>query len=173
MFLKSYNNIKPIVHIKSRVFSISCIDPCFSVGISKPSKLSVKFFVSAQQGSGASLGIQYGFMSSTSFSAPVETIDCSLLYIELHREINLLDTYHVHVWESRYVKLSKTILNVLIRARVLLYMHMMINHMHTVWQHLIHLVLRRYERKSYRGIIELLREGFYLRVYPHLECIYN
>ena len=52
--------------------------------------------------------------------------------------------------ESRDMKLAKTMLNVLMRARVLHYMHGKSNHIYTVWQHLILLAFRQYEGKSYR-----------------------
>ena len=64
--------------------------------------------------------------------------------------------------ESRYVKLAKTMLNVLMRARVPLYMHRKSNHIYTVWQHLILLAFRQYEGKSYRRFVEWLHEAYYL-----------
>jgi len=71
--------------------------------------------------------------------------------------------------ESRYVKLAKTMLNVLMRARVPLYMHRKSNHLYTVWQHLILLAFRQYEGKSYRRFIEWLHEAYYLRVFLQLD----
>ncbi len=73
--------------------------------------------------------------------------------------------------ESRYIKLAKTMLNVLIRARVPLYMHRKSNHIYTVWQHLILLALRQYECKSYRRFVEWLHEAYYLRIFLQLDNI--
>ena len=73
--------------------------------------------------------------------------------------------------ESRYVKLAKTMLNVLMRARVPLYMHGKSNHIYTVWQHLILLALRQYEGKSYRGFVDWLHEAYYLRIFLQLSKI--
>ena len=71
--------------------------------------------------------------------------------------------------ESRYVKLAKTMLNVLMRARVPLYMHRKSNHLYTVWQHLILLALRQYEGKSYRRFVDWLHEAYYLRIFLQLD----
>ena len=73
--------------------------------------------------------------------------------------------------ESRYVKLAKTILNVLIRAGVLLYMHRKSNHIHTVWQHIILLAFRQYEGKGYRRFVEWLYEAYYLRMFMQLDKV--
>ena len=73
--------------------------------------------------------------------------------------------------ESRYIKLAKTMLNVLIRARVPLYMHRKSNHIYTVWQHLILLALRQYEGKSYRRFVEWLHEAYYLRMFLQLDNV--
>ncbi len=71
--------------------------------------------------------------------------------------------------ESRYVKLVRTMLNVLMRARVPLYMHRKSNHIYTVWQHIILLALRQYEGKSYRRFVEWLHEAYYLRIFMRLD----
>jgi hypothetical protein len=71
--------------------------------------------------------------------------------------------------ESRYVKLAKTMLNVLMRARVPLYMHRKSNHLYTVWQRLILLAFRQYEGKSYRRFIGWLHEAYYLRIFLQLD----
>lgn len=71
--------------------------------------------------------------------------------------------------ESRYVKLAKTMLSVLIRARVPLYMHRKSNHIYTVWQHLILLAFRQYEGKSYRRFVDWLHEAYYLRIFLQLD----
>jgi hypothetical protein len=46
------------------------------------------------------------------------------------------------------------------RARIPPYLHRRSNHVYTVWQHLILLVLRQYECKSYRRFVEFLQEAF-------------
>jgi hypothetical protein len=46
------------------------------------------------------------------------------------------------------------------RARIPPYLHKRSNHVFTVWQHLILLVLRQYECKSYRRFVEFLQEAF-------------
>jgi hypothetical protein len=46
------------------------------------------------------------------------------------------------------------------RARIPPYLHKRSNHVFTVWQHLILLVLRQYEAKSYRRFVEFLQEAF-------------
>ena len=73
--------------------------------------------------------------------------------------------------ESRYVKLARTMLNVLMRARVPLYMHRKSNHIYTVWQHIILLALRQYEGKSYRRFVEWLHEAYYLRMFLQLHRV--
>jgi len=73
--------------------------------------------------------------------------------------------------ESRYVKLAKTMLNVLMRARVPLYMHRKSNHIYTVWQHLILLAFRQYEGKSYRRFVDWLHEAYYLRMFLQLDKV--
>ena len=73
--------------------------------------------------------------------------------------------------ESRYVKLARTMLNILMRARVPLYMHRKSNHTYTVWQHIILLALRQYEGKSYRRFVEWLHEACYLRMYIQLDKV--
>ena len=44
-------------------------------------------------------------------------------------------------------------------------MHRKSNYIYTEWQHLIFLTVSQYEGKSYRRLVELLYEGFYLRMY--------
>ncbi|MBI5133372.1 MAG: hypothetical protein HZA83_01535 [Thaumarchaeota archaeon] len=60
-------------------------------------------------------------------------------------------------------------LNVLMRARVPLYMHRKSNHLYTVWQHLILLASRQYEGKSYRRFIEWFHEAYSLRIFLQLD----
>ncbi len=73
--------------------------------------------------------------------------------------------------ESRYVKLARTMLNVLIKVRIPLYIHKKSNHIYTVWQHTILLVLRQHEGKSYRRFVEWLHEAYYLRIFLHLDIV--
>ena len=75
--------------------------------------------------------------------------------------------------ESRYVKLARTMLNVLMKARIPLYIHKKSNHIYTVWQHTILLALRQYEGKSYRRFVEWLHETYYLRIFLHLETLWS
>ncbi len=67
--------------------------------------------------------------------------------------------------ESRYVKLAKTMLDVLMTVKMPLYVYRKSNFIYTEWQHLILLTVSHYEEKSYRRLVELLYEGFYLRMY--------
>ncbi|MDE1871828.1 MAG: IS5 family transposase [Candidatus Micrarchaeota archaeon] len=46
------------------------------------------------------------------------------------------------------------------KARVPPYLHKSSNHVYSVWQHLVLLTLRQYERKSYRRFVEFLEEAF-------------
>jgi hypothetical protein len=46
------------------------------------------------------------------------------------------------------------------RARIPPYLHKKSNHVYKVWQHLVLLVLRQYEHKSYRRFVEFLQEAF-------------
>ena len=51
-------------------------------------------------------------------------------------------------------------MRILEKARVPPYLHKSSNHVYTVWQHLVLLTLRQYERKSYRRFVEFLEEAF-------------
>jgi hypothetical protein len=57
-------------------------------------------------------------------------------------------------------------LQIIKRARVSPYLHRRSNHVYTVWQHLVLLALRQYERKSYRRFADFLEES-----YGILECL--
>jgi len=57
------------------------------------------------------------------------------------------------------------------RARVPPYLHRRSNHVYAVWQHLILLTLRQYERKSYRRFVEFLQEAFGVVQYLGLSRI--
>lgn len=61
---------------------------------------------------------------------------------------------------SRYVRMARTMMQIIRRARVPPYLHKKSNRVYTVWQHLILLTLRQYERKSYRRFVEFLEESF-------------
>ncbi|MBV9178021.1 MAG: IS5 family transposase [Nitrososphaeraceae archaeon] len=73
--------------------------------------------------------------------------------------------------ESRYVRLANTMMRVLKNARIPLFLFKKSNHIFTVWQHLILLVIRQYEGKSYRMFVEWLVEAYYLRMFLQLSHI--
>jgi hypothetical protein len=52
---------------------------------------------------------------------------------------------------------------VLNKSRIPLFLHKKSNHIFTVWQHIVLLVLRQYEGKSYRMFVEWFIEAYYLR----------
>src|SRR5205085_4287033 len=52
---------------------------------------------------------------------------------------------------------------ILNKSRIPLFLHKKSNHIFTVWQHIVLLVLRQYEGKSYRMFVEWLIEAYYLR----------
>ena len=60
---------------------------------------------------------------------------------------------------------------VLKKARIPLFLHIKSNHIFTVWQHIVLLVLRQYENKSYRMFSEWLVEAYYLRMSLQLSHI--
>jgi hypothetical protein len=61
---------------------------------------------------------------------------------------------------SRYVEMTRTMLQIIKRARVPPYLHRKSNHVYNVWQHLVLLTLRQYECKSYRRFEQFLQEAF-------------
>jgi len=67
---------------------------------------------------------------------------------------------------SRYIRMARTMLCIIKRARVLPYLHRCSNHVYAVWQHLVLLALRQYKRKSYRRFADFLEES-----YGILECL--
>ena len=75
--------------------------------------------------------------------------------------------------ESRYVRLADTMFRVLKHAsRIPLFLHKKSNHhIFTIWQHIVLLVLRQYENKSYRMFVEWLIEAYYLRMFLQLSHI--
>ena len=62
-------------------------------------------------------------------------------------------------------------LRVLRYARIPLFMHRKSNHIFTVWQHMVLLVIRQYEGKSYRLFVDWLVEAYYLRMVLQLSRI--
>ena len=75
--------------------------------------------------------------------------------------------------ESRYVRLADTMFRILKHAsRIPLFLHKKSNHhIFTIWQHIVLLVLRQYENKSYRMFVEWLMEAYYLRMFMQLSHI--
>ena len=75
--------------------------------------------------------------------------------------------------ESRYVRMSLTMLQILKHPRVSFFPHSKSNHIYTVWQqHVIPLSIRRYQSKSYRMFIDWrLIEAQYLRIFIQLSKI--
>src|SRR3989440_11040602 len=62
-------------------------------------------------------------------------------------------------------------LRVLRNARIPLFLCRKSNHIFTVWQHMVLLVIRQYEGKSYRMFSEWLIEAYYLRMFLQLSHI--
>jgi hypothetical protein len=64
-------------------------------------------------------------------------------------------------------------LHVLRNARIPVFLHRKSNHIFTVWQHMVLLVvmIRQYEGKSYRLSSEWLVEAYYLRMFLELSHI--
>jgi hypothetical protein len=63
-------------------------------------------------------------------------------------------------------------LRVLRNARIPLFLHGKSNHIFTVWQHMVLLlVIRQYEGKSYRLFVDWLVEAYYLRIDLRLSYI--
>jgi hypothetical protein len=75
--------------------------------------------------------------------------------------------------ESRYVRLANTMLRVLRNARIPIFLHRKSNHIFTVWQLMVLLlVIRQYEGKSYRMFVDwLVEEAYYLRIVLQLSHI--
>ena len=72
---------------------------------------------------------------------------------------------------TRYVRMARTMISIIKRARVPPYLHKRSNHVYTVWQHLVLLTLRQYECKSYRRFVEFLQESFGMMQYLGLSKI--
>ena len=62
-------------------------------------------------------------------------------------------------------------LRVLRYAEMPLFLHRKSNHIFTVWQHMVLLVIRQYEAKSYRLFVDWLVEAYYLRMVLQLSHI--
>ena len=60
---------------------------------------------------------------------------------------------------------------ILNKSRIPLFLHKKSNHIFTIWQHIVLLVLRQYENKSYRMFSEWLVEAYYLRMSLQLSHI--
>ncbi len=73
--------------------------------------------------------------------------------------------------ESRHVKMSRTMLQILKHSRISLFLHRKSNHIYTVWQHVILLSIRQYESKSYRMFMDWLIEAQCLRIFIQLSKI--
>ena len=62
-------------------------------------------------------------------------------------------------------------LRVLRYAIIPLFLHRKSNHIFTVWQRMVLLVIRQYEGKSYRLFVDWLVEAYYLRIVLQLSRI--
>ena len=60
---------------------------------------------------------------------------------------------------------------ILNKSRIPLFLHKKSNHIFTVRQHIVLLVLRQYENKSYRMFVEWLIEAYYLRMFMQLSDV--
>lgn len=72
---------------------------------------------------------------------------------------------------SRYVKMARAMMQIIKRARIPPYLHKRSNHVYTVWQHLVLLVLRQYEAKSYRRFTDFLEECIGVQQFLGLSAI--
>ena len=72
---------------------------------------------------------------------------------------------------SRYTRMVRTMMSIIKRARIPPYLHKCSNHVYTVWQHLVILVLRQYETKSYRRFTDFLHECTGVQQYLGLSRI--
>ena len=71
----------------------------------------------------------------------------------------------------RYVRMARTMLQIIKRARVPPYLHRRSNHVYAIWQHLVLLALRQYEAKSYRRFIDFLHECIGVQQFLELSKI--
>ena len=58
----------------------------------------------------------------------------------------------------KHSRMIRILLDIIRKARIQPYLHKYSNHMYTVWQHLVLLVLRQYENKSYCRFLDFLHE---------------
>src|SRR5579863_213566 len=72
---------------------------------------------------------------------------------------------------SRYVRMARTMMQIIKRARVPPYLLRKSNHVYKIWQHLVLLVLRQYEAKSYRRFIDFLHECIGVQQFLELSTI--
>jgi len=72
---------------------------------------------------------------------------------------------------SRYIRIARSMMQIIKRARIPPYLHKTSNHMYTVWQHLILLALHQYESKSYRKFVDFLDECIGVQQYLGLSKI--
>ncbi len=72
---------------------------------------------------------------------------------------------------SFYVKMCKTLLNIITRCRIPRYLHPKSDHIYSVCTHLILLAIRQYESKSYRRFTKFLEEYVGIQEYLGLSTI--
>jgi len=69
----------------------------------------------------------------------------------------------------KYSKMIRILLDILRKVRIPPYLHKCSNPMYTVWQHLVLLVLRQHENKSYRRFLDFLHECTSIQQYLGLS----
>ena len=78
----------------------------------------------------------------------------------------------ITVLVSSYIKMCKTLLNIITRCRIPRFLYPKSNHIYSVWTHFILLAIRRqYESKSYRRFTEFLKECVGIQEYLGLSTI--
>ena len=70
-----------------------------------------------------------------------------------------------HNMKSFYTRMCRTMLNIIRRCRIPRYLHPKSNHVYYVWTHMILLVIRQYESKSHRRLVQLSEECVGIREY--------
>ena len=70
-----------------------------------------------------------------------------------------------------YIKMCRTMLNIIARCKDSKVLHPKSNHVYSVWIHLILLALRQYESKSYRRFVDFLEECVRIQEYLGLSKI--
>ena len=99
-----------------------------------------------------------------------ESPDCYTAYLYRHRPIGGNIMAHTSTYRIRLGQFGDK-LRVLRNARIPLFLCRKSNHIFTVWQHMVLLVIRQYEGKSYRMFSEWLVEAYYLRTFLQLSHI--